>query len=71
MGRVHIMRHKVISSPVKLLPEVFHRRSQRRSRLGIALSHYSNLGLGDRNPGSETVNLYYSLPLGPVHPAAE
>ncbi len=46
-------------------------RFDNRSRLGIAISHYSNLGLGDTNPGSETVSLYYSHPLGPVRPAAE
>ena len=39
-----------------------------RSRLGVAVSHYSNLGLDDRNPGSETVSLYYSLPLGGIGP---
>lgn len=36
-----------------------------RSRLGIAFSHYSNLGLGDTNPGAEILSLYYSFPLGP------
>ena len=36
-----------------------------RSRLGIAFSHYSNFGLGDENPGVETLSLYYSIPLGP------
>ncbi len=34
-----------------------------RSRLGLAISHYSNAGLGDRNPGTETLSLYYSIPL--------
>ncbi len=34
-----------------------------RSRLGLAFSHMSNAGLGDRNPGSESVTLYYSIPL--------
>jgi len=32
------------------------------AKLGIAISHYSNGGLGERNPGSETLSLYYSLP---------
>lgn len=32
------------------------------SRLGVAISHYSNAGLGDENPGVETVSLYYSFP---------
>lgn len=33
-----------------------------RSRLGLAISHYSNAGLGDSNPGTETVSVYYSVP---------
>ena len=33
-----------------------------RSRLGLAISHYSNAGLGDGNPGTETVSVYYSIP---------
>lgn len=35
-----------------------------RSRLGFAVSHYSNASLGDSNPGTETLSLYYSIPLG-------
>ena len=35
-----------------------------RSRLALAVSHYSNASLGDTNPGTETATLYYSLPLG-------
>lgn len=34
-----------------------------RSRLGLAISHYSNARLGDTNPGTEAVSLYYSIPL--------
>jgi hypothetical protein len=34
-----------------------------RSRLTAAMHHLSNASLGDRNPGTETVTLYYSLPL--------
>ena len=34
-----------------------------RSRLGLAVSHYSNASLGDTNPGTESAMLYYSLPL--------
>ncbi|GAB6051557.1 acyloxyacyl hydrolase [Magnetospira thiophila] len=34
-----------------------------RSRLGLAISHYSNAGLGDKNPGTETLSVYYSLPI--------
>ncbi len=34
-----------------------------RSRLGLAVSHYSNSSLGDTNPGTESAMVYYSLPL--------
>lgn len=34
-----------------------------RSRLTVAFGHISNAGLGDRNPGSEMINLYYHFPL--------
>ncbi len=34
-----------------------------RSRLGMAFSHISNAGVGDTNPGAESVTLYYSFPL--------
>ncbi|MBB4286316.1 acyloxyacyl hydrolase [Roseospira goensis] len=33
------------------------------SRLGVAYHHISNAGLGDRNPGIETLTLNYALPL--------
>ncbi len=33
------------------------------SRLGLAFGHISNAGLGDRNPGSEVLNLTYAIPL--------
>jgi len=33
-----------------------------RSRLGVAISHYSNASLGDTNPGTETLSMYYSVP---------
>lgn len=32
------------------------------SRLGVALTHYSNAHLDDKNPGTEIVEIYYSLP---------
>lgn len=38
-------------------------RFDNRSRLGFAVSRYDNLGLGDRNPGTESATLYYSIPL--------
>ena len=34
-----------------------------RSRLGIEISHRSNAGLDDRNPGEESLMLFYHLPL--------
>jgi lipid A 3-O-deacylase len=33
-----------------------------RSRLGVAVSHYSNAGLGDTNMGTESAMIYYSVP---------
>jgi hypothetical protein len=33
-----------------------------RSRLGVAVSHYSNAGLGDDNVGTESAMVYYSAP---------
>ncbi len=39
-------------------------RFDNRSRLGLAISHYSNASLGDTNPGTETATVYYSIPLG-------
>ena len=36
------------------------------SRLGIALDHISNAGIGKANPGSNSALLYYSFPFGPV-----
>ncbi|MEQ8667041.1 MAG: acyloxyacyl hydrolase [Rhodospirillales bacterium] len=38
-------------------------RFDNRSRLGLAISHYSNASLGDSNPGVETLSLNYSIPL--------
>ena len=40
-----------------------------RSRLGLAISHYSNASLGDTNPGTETVSVYYSIPLNVLFPS--
>lgn len=33
------------------------------SRLGLAFGHISNAGIGDKNPGTEILNLYYHIPL--------
>ena len=37
-------------------------RFDNRSRLGVAVSHYSNASLGDSNPGTESAIVYYSIP---------
>ena len=37
-----------------------------RSRLGLSFSHSSNAGLGDSNPGTESLMFNYSIPLGSV-----
>lgn len=37
-----------------------------RSRLGVAVSHYSNASLGDTNPGTESAMVYYSIPIGKI-----
>ncbi len=34
-----------------------------RGRLTVAMHHLSNASLADKNPGTETITLYYSLPL--------
>lgn len=38
-------------------------RFEDRSRLGIAVHHISNAGITERNPGTETVLIVYSIPL--------
>ena len=35
-----------------------------RSRLGVAFQHISNASIDDNNPGTESVVLTYSIPLG-------
>lgn len=37
-----------------------------RSRLGLAFGHISNAGLGDSNPGTEVLTLYYHVPIASV-----
>ncbi len=44
----------------------FAYRFDDRSRLGLAISHYSNASLGDSNPGTETLSLYYSVPFDDI-----
>ena len=41
-----------------------------RSRLGLAISHISNASIGDDNPGTEILTLYYSIPFGKIFPAS-
>ena len=38
-------------------------RFDNRSRLGVAVSHYSNASLGKTNPGTECAQIYYSIPI--------
>lgn len=42
----------------------FAYRFDDRSRLGIAISHSSNASIADQNPGTETLLVNYSYPLG-------
>ena len=42
----------------------FAYRYDDRSRLGLAISHSSNASLADTNPGTETLMVNYSYPLG-------
>ncbi|MBT3361426.1 MAG: acyloxyacyl hydrolase [Rhodospirillales bacterium] len=44
----------------------FAYRFDDRSRLGLAVSHYSNASLDDSNPGTETVSVYYSVPFDDI-----
>ena len=44
----------------------FAYRFDNRSRLGVAVSHYSNASIGDENPGTESAILYYSIPLNVI-----
>jgi hypothetical protein len=37
-----------------------------RSRLGVSFGHMSNAGLGDKNPGTESLMLNYSIPLSSI-----
>ena len=41
----------------------FAYRFDDRSRLGVSISHYSNAGLGDDNPGTESFMVNYSVPI--------
>lgn len=41
-------------------------RFDNRSRLGVSFSHMSNASIGDKNPGTESLMLNYSIPLGAI-----
>ena len=41
----------------------FSYRLDDRARIGVAVSHYSNAGLGSKNPGTESLIFYYNHPL--------
>lgn len=36
---------------------------QNASRLSAGISHISNAGIGDHNPGTEVLNVYYHIPI--------
>jgi hypothetical protein len=56
---------KDLGDPVEFRTQLeFARRFAGDDRLAIALSHVSNAGLGDANPGTEVLTVYYSIPLG-------
>ena len=44
----------------------FAYRFDDRSRLGLAVSHMSNASIGEKNPGTESAILYYSIPFSTV-----
>src|SRR5262249_9640724 len=35
-----------------------------RSRLGMSFHHISNANIGDKNPGTEILGVFYAIPLG-------
>ncbi len=37
-----------------------------RSRLGVSFGHMSNAGIGDKNPGTESLMLNYSIPFSTI-----
>ncbi len=43
--------------------EVAYEFSEAGNRIGLQLSHISNASLGDRNPGTEVLQINYSLPI--------
>lgn len=56
---------KDLGNPVQFRTQVeFARRFAGDDRFILALSHISNAGLGEINPGTEVFSIYYSIPLG-------
>jgi len=56
---------KDLGNPVQIRTQLeFARRVAGDNRFAFALSHISNAGLGDTNPGTEIFSIYYSIPLG-------
>jgi hypothetical protein len=52
-----------LDNPLEFRSQIeFAYRFDDRSRLGLAVSHYSNANLADTNPGAESVLVYYSVP---------
>ena len=39
-------------------------RFDNRSRLGMGFHHISNANIGDKNPGTEILGIFYAIPLG-------
>ena len=44
----------------------FGYRFDNRSRVSLAVSHISNAGLGDSNPGTEIATIYYNIPFSDI-----
>ena len=44
----------------------FGYRFDDRSRMSLAVSHLSNAGLGDSNPGTEVATVYYHIPFSNI-----
>jgi hypothetical protein len=56
---------KDLGHPVQFRTQLeFARRFSGDNRFAFALSHISNAGVGDTNPGTEVLSIYYSIPLG-------
>ncbi len=55
---------KDLGSPIEFRSTIeLGYRFDDRSRLSLAFGHLSNAGIGDDNPGTEVLSLYYHLPV--------